>query len=81
MHRDSSLEAFLFFLLLSPLRQFISTPHWMAPEVIQESLYDGKVRKAVLYTGTRCFSTGEVFLGYGEEYIVPCVQYCTQALN
>ena len=33
---------------LSKRNTFIGTPHWMAPEVIQESRYDGKVQLSLL---------------------------------
>ena len=36
---------------MSKRNTFIGTPHWMAPEVIQESRYDGKV-------GLSCTETG-----------------------
>lgn len=41
---------------MSKRNTFIGTPHWMAPEVIQEARYDGKVRLA-----SACYGRPTVF--------------------
>ena len=56
---------------LSKRNTFIGTPHWMAPEVIQESRYDGKVGLRLWGEGNLGGATRMARAAEGSFFIFP----------